>query len=112
MPAAKLFTLTLLVAGVALGACDRSKAERAKAELDTTKQQLQTVAAERDGLKTELDASRRRELGLQQQVTELQGRLSAAVAALVPPEVPNKSGDAPKPGAAKTVARPARVPAP
>ena len=82
--------MTLLAATVAtfgLGACDRSKPE-----LEATRQQLQTVTAARDSLNAELEASKQRAAGLQQQVTELQGRLSAAVAALVPPEVVGQPG--------------------
>ena len=61
-----------------LAACDKSKPE-----LDSTRRQLQNVTMERDSLKGQLEDSRRRAAVLQQQVAEIQAKLSAAAAALV-----------------------------
>jgi cell division protein FtsB len=88
----------VLLAIVALTACD-------KAELDATKQQLQMVSLERDALKTQLDASRQQSAVLQQQVTDFQARVTAATAALAAPAADAKpdgaKGD--KKSATKTV---------
>src|SRR3954471_16983540 len=81
MPMTKILGLALvLVAMSALAACDQSKPE-----LDATKRQLQQVTMERDNLKTQLDEAQKRALALQQQVADIQARLSEAAAALVPP---------------------------
>jgi septal ring factor EnvC (AmiA/AmiB activator) len=93
----------VLAATGALAGCDQSKAE-----LEATKQQLQTVTMERDSLKTELQESKQRAVTLQRQLADIQAKLSAAAAALVPPaedqkaapaKVDKKAGDAAKPAA-------------
>ena len=74
----KILIGVVLLAIVPLTACD-------KAELDATKQQLQMVSLERDALKTQLDASKQQSAVLQQQVTDLQAKVTAATAALAAP---------------------------
>jgi hypothetical protein len=66
-----LAAATSLLLGV-IG-CDPSKAE-----LDRTKQELQTVSAERDGLKSQLDQANGKVATLTQQVTDLQAKANAA----------------------------------
>src|SRR5215208_2197945 len=102
----------VLFASLALAGCD-------KAELESTKQQLQTVSLERDNLKTQLDASKQQSAALTQQVNSLQAKLAAAAAALAasPPETgkgdtaDKKSGAGGKTGSAKP-REPAKTPAP
>jgi septal ring factor EnvC (AmiA/AmiB activator) len=101
-----LSVAVVLVATAALTACDQSKAE-----LDSTRHQLQTMTMERDSLKTQLEESKQRAAVLGQQVAEIQAKLSAAAAALVAPaggekqeagKGDKKSSSASKPAAAKT----------
>lgn len=75
----------LLLAGLGLAGCDQSKAE-----LDSTKQQLQTVTAERDSLKTQLDATKAQLAAAQQQIDQMKQ------AAATPPATP-PSGEPAKP---------------
>jgi len=75
----KLHTMFLgsaLVAAVAMGGCDSSKAE-----LEKTKADLATVTTERDGLKTQLDTATNHEKELTSQVSDLNAKLAAAEAA-------------------------------
>jgi outer membrane murein-binding lipoprotein Lpp len=72
----KLHTMFLgsaLVAAVAMGGCDSSKAE-----LEKTKADLATVTTERDGLKTQLDTATTHEKELTSQVADLNAKLAAA----------------------------------
>ena len=74
----------MLLGAVAMSAligCGPSEdSEAGKAELASTKQQLDTVTAERDSLKTELESTK-------QQLTAVQDQLAQAKAA-PPPEPP------------------------
>ena len=96
--------VALLMTG-GLTACDQSKAE-----LDSTRRQLQTMTMERDSLKGQLEDSKRRAAVLQQQVAEIQAKLSAAATALVAPpgdqkqevaKADKKGASAAKPASAK-----------
>jgi cell division protein FtsB len=90
----KVRYLTALTAFLVLGSlgCDPSKEE-----LEKTKTQLTTVSAERDGLKSQLDQANAKVTALTQQVTDLQGKLTAAAT--------------PPPAAAEPAAKPAGKPA-
>jgi len=84
-----LATATSLLLGV-LG-CDPSKAE-----LDKTKQELQTVTAERDSLKSQLDQVNGRIATMTQQMSDMQAKANAApppaaAAAALPAPAPAKA---------------------
>ena len=71
---------------------------------------------ERDSLKTQLDEAQRRAMVLQQQVAEIQAKLSAAAAALVPPAgapklEPAKGEKKADSGSKPAPAKPAKTPA-
>ena len=57
MSMTRFLFVPVLLASIALAGCD-------KAELEATKQQLQTVTVERDNLKTQLDASKQQTAAL------------------------------------------------
>src|SRR4051812_943917 len=97
MSTSKFVIGVVLLAVLPLTACD-------KAELDATKQQLQTVSLERDALKTQLDASKQQSAALQQQVSDLRAKVAAATAALAAPGADVKP-DAAK-GDKKSAAKP------
>src|SRR6476469_6963127 len=67
----------LALIGLGLAGCDQSKAE-----LDSTKQQLQAVTAERDSLKTQLDSTKQQLAAAQQQMDQMKQAQAA------PPAVP------------------------
>ena len=67
----------LVLATLGLVGCDQSKAE-----LDSTKQQLQSVTAERDSLKTQLDQTKAQLAAAQQQLDQMK---QAAAAPATPP---------------------------
>jgi hypothetical protein len=72
-----------LAAGLLLAittACDPSKPE-----LEKTKQELQTVTAERDSLKSQLEQANAKNTQLTAQVAELQAKAAAAAAAPAAP---------------------------
>jgi septal ring factor EnvC (AmiA/AmiB activator) len=75
MSTTKSLMLAIFLASVSLCGCD-------KAELEATKQQLQTVSSERDALKAQVEASKQQVAQLQQQNNELQGKVTTAMAAL------------------------------
>ena len=111
MSITKSLFVPVLLASIALAGCDQSKAE-----LESTKQQLQIVSGERDVLKTQLDASKQQAAALTQQVNNLQAKLTAAMAALAapPPETvkgDKKGGAGGKTGSPKP-SEPAKAPAP
>ena len=110
MSMTKSLFVPVLLASIAFAACDQSKAE-----LEATKQQLQTVSLERDNLKAQLDASKQQTAALAQQINNVQAKLTAAMAALAaPPETgkgDKKSGAGGKTGSAKP-SEPAMAPAP
>jgi septal ring factor EnvC (AmiA/AmiB activator) len=90
MSTMKILSVAVVLAATGvLPACDQSKAE-----LDSTKKQLQTVTMERDSLRNELQESKQRAVVLQQQLSEIQTKLSAAAAALVPPAEDQKQDTA------------------
>jgi septal ring factor EnvC (AmiA/AmiB activator) len=64
----------LVVASLGLGTvgCDQSKAE-----LDSTKQQLQSAQAERDSLKTQLDQTKQQLAAVQQQLDQMKAAQAA-----------------------------------
>jgi outer membrane murein-binding lipoprotein Lpp len=68
-----MFLGSALVAAVAIGGCDSSKAE-----LEKTKADLATVTTERDGLKTQLETATNHEKELSSQVADLNAKLAAA----------------------------------
>src|SRR3954447_12211465 len=72
----KFLELAFLVTVATAMGCDQSKAE-----LDSTKQQLQAVTTERDGLKTQLDTAKQQTAALQAQVADLQTKVATAAAA-------------------------------
>jgi septal ring factor EnvC (AmiA/AmiB activator) len=75
----KLHTMFLgsaLVAAVALGGCDPSKAD-----LEKTRADLATVTTERDGLKAQLDTASTHEKELTAQITDLNTKLAASQSA-------------------------------
>ena len=98
MSTTKSLIFASFVASVSLAACVP------KAELDTTKQQLEAVSLERDALKAQLEASKQQTAVLQLQVKDLQAKVTAAATALVAPDADAKhegaKGDK-KPEAAK-----------
>jgi len=107
MSMTKFLFVTILLATIGLVGCD-------KAELEATKQQLQTVSLERDSLKTQLDASKQQNAALTLQVNNLQTKLAAAAAALAAPDkekADKKGGAGGKTGSAKS-SEPAKAPAP
>lgn len=67
----------LVLASLGLVGCDQSKAE-----LDSTKQQLTSVTAERDSLKTQLDQTKAQLAAAQQQLDQMK---QAAAAPATPP---------------------------
>jgi len=71
MSMTKSLFVSVLLASLAVAGCD-------KAELEATKQQLQTVSVERDNLKAQLDASKQQIAALALQVNNLQAKLAAA----------------------------------
>lgn len=93
----------LLAVGAATG-CDPSKAE-----LDKTKQELTTVMAERDNLKSQLDLANTRATQLQQQITDLQAKAAAVPPPAEPVAAEPEKKTAKKP-ASKAAAQPAGVP--
>lgn len=113
MSMTKSLFVPVLLASIAFAACDQSKAE-----LESTKQQLQTVSLERDNLKAQLDASKQQTAALAQQINNVQAKLTAAMAALAaPPEtgkgdkVDKKGGAGGKTGSSKPNESP-KAPAP
>jgi outer membrane murein-binding lipoprotein Lpp len=66
----------LALIGLGLAGCDQSKAE-----LDSTKQQLQAVTAERDSLKTQLDSTKQQLAAAQQQMDQMKQAQAAPPAA-------------------------------
>ena len=101
----KTLSVAVVVAATSvLAACDQSKAE-----LDSTRQQLQTVTMERDSLKNELQETRQRAVTLQQQLVEIQTKLSAAAAALAPLADDQKQGTAKGEKTAGEVGKPPAV---
>jgi uncharacterized protein (DUF3084 family) len=107
----KLLGTSALAIMCATAGCDASKPE-----LEATKQTLQTVTGERDGLKTQLAAANQQMAGLRAQVTDLQAKLAAAAAPAPAPEAaaePKKEEKAPaKKGAKAAKAEPKAAPAP
>ena len=73
-----------LLVGLGLAGCDQSKAE-----LDSTKQQLQAVTAERDSLKSQLDATKAQLAAAQQQMDQMKQ------AAATPPTAPSGAAATP-----------------
>src|SRR4030081_2628884 len=69
--------LGALAVCIGLVGCDQSKAE-----LDTTKTQLQAVTSERDSLKTQMDAQKAQLAALQQQIDQMK---TAAAPPVAPP---------------------------
>lgn len=69
-----------ILAALALLAVSTVACDPSKAELDKTKGDLQTVTAERDSLKTQLDQANGKVASLQQQVTDLQAKAAVAAA--------------------------------
>jgi outer membrane murein-binding lipoprotein Lpp len=65
----------LVLVGLGLVGCDQSKAE-----LDSTKQQLQAVTAERDSLKSQLDATKAQLAAAQQQMDQMKAAQAAPAA--------------------------------
>jgi septal ring factor EnvC (AmiA/AmiB activator) len=110
MSMTKSLFVPVLLASLAFAACDQSKAE-----LESTKQQLQTTIMERDNLRAQLDASKKQTAALAQQINDVQAKLTAAMAALAaPPETgkgDKKSGAGGKTGSAKP-SEAAKAPAP
>ena len=108
MSMTKFLFVPILLASIALVGCD-------KAELEATKQQLQTVSLERDNLKQQLDASKQQNAALTLQVSNLQTKLVAAATALAAPDkaekADKKGGAGGKTGSAKS-SEPAKAPAP
>jgi chromosome segregation ATPase len=68
-----MFLGSALVAAVAMGGCDSSKAD-----LEKTKADLATVTAERDGLKSQLDTANTHEKELTSQIADLNAKLATA----------------------------------
>ena len=94
MSMTKSLFVPVLLACIAFAGCDQSKAE-----LESTKQQLQNTIVERDNLRAQLDASKQQAAALSQQINNVQAKLTAAMAALAaPPETADK-GDKKKSGA-------------
>ena len=93
-----LAATTSLLLGV-LG-CDPSKAE-----LDKTKQELQTMTAERDALKSQLDQANGKMGTMTQQMSDMQAKANAApppaAAEAAPAAAPAKKHPAAKAAAAK-----------
>jgi septal ring factor EnvC (AmiA/AmiB activator) len=110
MSITKSLFVPVLLASIAFAACDQSKAE-----LESTKQQLQTVSMERDNLKAQLDASKQQTAALAKQINDVQAKLTAAMAALAaPPEAgkgDKKGGAGGKTGSPKPSESP-KAPAP
>ncbi len=101
----KLLGISALAILCATAGCDQSKAE-----LEATKQTLQTLTGERDGLKTQLAAANQQLTGLRQQVADLTAKLAAATPP-APEAAPEPQKDEKKP--AKKVAKKAEpAPAP
>jgi outer membrane murein-binding lipoprotein Lpp len=90
----------LALIGLGLAGCDQSKAE-----LDSTKQQLQAVTAERDSLKTQLDSTKQQLAAAQQQMEQMKQAQAAppaappSGAAVTPPAKHSSGGKAPAPKA-------------
>jgi predicted nucleic acid-binding Zn-ribbon protein len=68
-----MFLGSALVAAVAIGGCDSSKAD-----LEKTKADLATVTTERDALKGQLDSANTHEKELTSQIADLNAKLAAA----------------------------------
>ena len=68
-----MFLGSALVAAVALGGCDSSKAD-----LEKTKADLATITTERDGLKAQVDTATNHEKELTSQIADLNAKLAAA----------------------------------
>ena len=97
---------SVLAVLLGVSGCDQSKAE-----LDSTKQQLQTVTTERDNLKSQLDAANQQLTTLRQQLADAQAK-DAAAAAPPPAAEPAKEEHQKKGGKKSAAAAPAAPAAP
>ena len=83
-----MFLGSALVAAVAIGGCDSSKAD-----LEKTKADLATVTTERDALKAQLDSANTHEKEMTSQIADLNAKLAATQ-----PAKPGGEGKRSRPG--------------